>query len=188
MKTLINNTMKIKQIALTLLLAIVPMLTFSQSSFDKYEDMDDVSTVVVSKHLFELMAKIEGSSNEAKEYNEMVKNLNRLTVYSTEDIGIAKKMQSDVKKYLVSSNLKELFRVKDKEVNVKIYIKEGIDSDHVSELFMFVYNIKMNVDIEGRKPKAIILSLTGNIDLNKISELATKMKIPGSEHLKKANK
>ena len=79
-------------------------------------------------------------------------------------------------------------RVKDKEGNVRIYIKEGKDADHVSELFMFVEGMGQHMGGEERKPEAVIVSITGDIDLNKISELTSKMNIQGGEHLKKVNK
>jgi hypothetical protein len=179
--------MKTNKIIIVILLAIAPMFAFGQSMFDKYEDMDDVSTVVVTKQAFKLMGKIGGDTAEAREYVNMVQNLNNLTVYSSENNAIALKMAADVKKYLKSAKLSELVRVKDKDGNVKIYVKEGIDEDHVSELFMFVNNLNIDIDVNGRKPSAVIVSLTGNIDLNRIADLTDKMNIPGGKHLKKAN-
>ena len=185
MKT-INKIMN-KNLAIILLLTIAPIFGFAQSSvFDKYEDMDDVSTVVVTKQAFKLMGKIGGDTPEVQEYKEMVMNLNNLTVYTTESTQTALKMKNDVKSFLNSSKLSELVRIKDKDANVKIFIREGKDEDHVSELFMFINNLK-SVDIDGRNPKAVVVSLTGNIDLNKISELTNKLNIPGGKHLEKAN-
>ena len=172
------------------MLAMLPLFTFAQSSFDEFEDMEDVSTVVVTKKAFELMAKFDVSSEspEAKEYMNMIQNLNSLRVFATENAGIASKMKAKVNSYLKSSKLSELMRVKDKDGNVKIYIKEGRDADHVSELFMFVEGISKHMGGEERKPEAVIVSITGDIDLNKISELTSKMNIQGGEHLKNVKK
>ena len=170
------------------MLAMLPLFTFSQSVFDKFEDMDDVSTVVVSKKAFELMIKMSGNNAEAKEYVDMVGGLTGLRVFATENASIAADMKSKVTTYLKSSKLSELMRVKDKEGNVKIYIREGKDADHVSELFMFVEGISKHMGGEERKPEAIIVTITGDIDLNKISELTTKMNIQGGEHLKNVKK
>ncbi len=183
-----NNKMKLKTIIIAFALAIAPMVTFAQSVFDKYEDMEEVSTVVVSKRAFDLMSRIGTDSDEAKEYVNMVKNLKSLRVFATESASIAADMKSNVSNYLKSSKLSELMRVKDKEGNVKIYVKEGRDADHVSELFMFVQGISKHMGDEDRKPEAVIVSITGDIDLNKISELTSKMNIQGGEHLKKVKK
>ncbi|MCF6351007.1 MAG: DUF4252 domain-containing protein [Flavobacteriaceae bacterium] len=171
-----------KTIVIVLML-IAPIVGFSQSVFEKYEDMYDVSTVVVTKKLFSLMGKVSGDSPEVSAYKEMILGLENLTVYSTEDSKIALRMVSDVKSFLKSSKMSELVRVKDKEANVSIYIREGKNENYVSELFMFVNGLKL-VEIE--TPKAIIIFLKGDIDLNKISELTSKLDIPGGEHLKKA--
>ena len=183
-----NKKMNSKKLIIVLLLAIAPLFTFSQSVFDKYEDMDDVSTVVVSKKAFELMLKMSGENAETKEYVDMVGGLTGLRVFATENASIAADMKVKVTSYLKSSKLSELMRVKDKEGNVKIYIREGKDADHVSELFMFVQGISKHMGGEERKPEAVIVSITGDIDLNKISELTTKMNIQGGEHLKNVKK
>lgn len=187
MKTINKYKMKSNRFAVVILMAILPLVSFSQSLFEKYEDLDEVSTVVVTKHAFRLMAKIGGDSKEAKEYVDMVQTLDNLTVYTTENKGIAAKIKADVKKYLNTAELSELVRVKDEEANVRIYVREGRDDSHVKELFMFVNSIN-NVKLNGRTPSVVVVSLTGDIDLEKIGELTDKMNIPGGKHLKKATK
>ncbi len=186
MKTIKNIKMKVK---LTILLFVFTLITFAQNSmFEKYEDLDDVSTVVVTKHAFKLMGKVASDSPEAKSYKEMVNNLDYLAVYTTDNVKIAGDMIKDIQKYLKSTKLSELMRIKDKDANVKIFVKEGKDEDHVSELFMYITSLKDKVNVNGRKPEVVVVSLTGNIDLNKIGELTDKMNIPGGNELKKASK
>lgn len=170
-----------KNLFLLIALAVFPLTHYAQNSiFDKFEDMDDVTTVVVTKEAFKMLGKFKGSSPEAKEYVEMVQNLESLKVFTTEIPEIANQMNQVVSKYLKSTKLTELMRVKDKDANVKIYVRQGKDEDHVSELLMFVNNLKNSANQE-----AVILSLTGTIDLNKISEI-TEAHIPESgKHLKK---
>jgi len=178
-----------KKIILIIAIAIIPFLGNAQTSvFDKFDGNDDVTTIAVSKKAFQLMAKFGGGSEEAKEYASMIENLDGLKVFTTESKSIAADMQNTVKSYLKSSNLEELFRVDDKEANVRIYVKEGRNDDHVKELLMFVNGIGKHTqgNGEGRKAEAVILSLTGDIDLNKIAELTEKFNIHGAEHLKKA--
>lgn len=88
-------------------------------------------------------------------------------------------MKSTVDKYLKSSAMEELMRVKDKDANVKFYIRQGKDADHVKELLMFVDGINGTAKMPGdRKVETVLLSLTGDIDLNKISTLTKKMNLP----------
>lgn len=170
-----------KKFLILTVMALLPLTGFSQSIFDKYEDLDNVSAVVVNKSMFNLLAKmdVDVDDPEAKEYMSMAKSLSGLKVFITEDAKISADMKVEVAKYLKSSSMEELMRVKDKDANVKFYIRNGKDDDHVSELLMLVTGIK-NVDVElnGRKFETVLLSLTGDIDLNKIGSLTQKMNLP----------
>lgn len=178
-----------KKITVVLAVILLPLFGFSQSMFDKYEDMDNVGTVVVNKAMIDLVNRIGEMSDdpEAKEFMEAAEGLKGIKVFITEDRGVSTEMAATVKKYLKSSSMEELMRVKDKDVNVKFYIKNGKKKDHVSELLMFVSGMKnMDVDMNGRKFETVLVSMTGDIDLNKIGEITNKMNLPGD--LKKADK
>lgn len=178
-----------KKYILILLIAIVPLTGFSQSIFDKFEDMDNVSSVVVNQSMFRLLSKINVDIDdpEAKDFMDIAQSLNGLKVFITEDKGVSADMNGTVNKYLKSSSLEELMRVKDKDANIKFYIKSGKDEDHVSELLMFVTGIKnADIEINDRKIETVLLSLTGDIDLTKIGSLTNKMNLP--EELNKAGK
>ena len=175
-----------KKIALILTIALLPLVGFSQSVFDKFEDLEAVSTVVVNKKAFEMFSRLPADDKDAKEFMELTKNLTGLKVFVTEDKAIGADMKATVDKYLKSSSLEELMRVKDKEANVKFYIKQGRDADHVSELLMFITGLK-NVEAEGRKVETVLLTLTGDIDLNKIGTLTEKMNLPSELNKAKSN-
>lgn len=170
-----------KKVTVVFLIAILPLFGFSQSIFDKYEDMDNVGSVIVNKGMIDLFSKVGALSDdkEAQEFVEVAKGLQGVKVFITEDKGVAEDMSSTVRKYLKSSKLEELMRIKDKDVNVKFYIKNGNKKDHVSELLMFVSGMKnLDVDVNGRKFETVLVSLTGDIDLNKIGSLTDKMDLP----------
>jgi len=172
-----------KKPLIIVLLAMLPFTGFAQSMFDRFEDLESVSSVIVSKNMFDLIGRmdIEVDDQESQEYMDMVKSLKGLKVFITEDKAVSADMKSTVNKYLNSASLEELMRVKDKEANIKFYIKKGKDEDHVSELLMFVTGLKdsgVDVDVNGRKFETVLLSLTGDIDLNKISTLTKKMNLP----------
>ena len=178
-----------KKILLIITIAITPLTGFSQSLFDKYEDLDNVSAVVINKSMFNLLSKIDVDVDdpETQDFMDIAQSLNNLKVFITEDKAVSADMRSSVNKYLKSAKLEELMRIKDKDANVRFYIREGKDSDHVNELLMFVTGIKdVDLDVNGRKLETVLLSLTGNIDLNKIGSLTKKMNLP--EELNKAGK
>lgn len=171
-----------KKLILIIAIAIVSVTSYAQSSiFDKFEDMDDVTTVVVTQEAFKMMAKFNVGGDEGEEYLNMLKGLKSFKVFTTENASIANDMNTVVSKYLKSSKLIELMRVKDKDANVKIYVRQGKDEDHVSELLMYVGGVGKYMENSDSPVKAesVILSLTGDIDLNKISKL-TETHIPNS--------
>lgn len=167
-----------KKIIALLALAILPLLGNAQSVFDKFEDMDDVTAIVVSEKAFQLFVKIQMDDPEAQKLKDMVSSLKGLRVFTTENAAIAADMQKTVDKYLKSEKMDELMRVKDKEANIKFYIREGKDADHVKELLMYIDGLGSKVNIEGRKVESVLLSLVGDIDLNMISELTNEMNLP----------
>jgi len=170
-----------KKLIIVLLVMLVPFIGSAQT-FDSYEGEKDVTSIVVTKNMFKLLAEIDLESDdpEVKEYLELVNNLDNIKIFVTENAAIASKMSADVKKYVAStSSLNELMRVKDEGKNIKFYSKEGKSSSFVSELLMF-----MEGDIDG-KEGTMIMSITGNIDLKKISKLTKDLNVPGSDELKK---
>jgi hypothetical protein len=183
------NIKVMKKIITILVIAVLPSLGFSQSVFDKYEDLDNVSAVVVNQSMFRLLSNIdvEVDDPEAKDFMDIAKSLKNLKVFITEDKNISADMMKTMNQYLKSAKLEELMRVKDKDANIKFYIKSGKDEDHVSELLMFVTGMnKVDVEVNGRKFETVLLSLTGDIDLNKIGSLTNKMNLP--EELNEAGK
>lgn len=178
-----------KKYILIVAMAVLPLSGFSQSIFDKFEDSDAVSSVVVNKNMFNLLVKmdVDVDDPEAQDFMNIAKSLSGLKVFITEDKAVSADMQATVNKYLKSSSLEELMRVKDKETNVKFYVKNGKDEDHVSELLMFVTGIdNTDMEINDRKIETVLLTLTGDIDLTKIGSLTKKMNLP--EELNKAEK
>jgi len=175
--------MKRTFIALALILA--PIVGYSQGIFDKYEDENDVTSVVVTKNMFKLLAEIDIESNdpEVKEYREMVNNLDNIKIFITENANLKNDMRSTVDKYISSSKgLNELMRVKEEGKLIKFYSREGKNSNIVSELLMF-----LDGKVDG-KEQSIIMSITGNIDLKQISKLTKDLNVPGSEELKNIDK
>ena len=173
--------MKINRIILAAVLIMSVWVTRAQTQFDKFEDIEGVTSVIVNQKAFSLMSKIGSESDE--EYLSLIQNIESLKVFATESVEVASQMEAEVKKYLSSGKLEELMRVKDGGSNVVIYVKEGKSEDFVRELFMFVKDAGENSDKE-----SVIISLTGNIDLKQISKLTEKMDLPGGEHLDKAKK
>ena len=166
------------------LFILLPFFSQAQNAFDKYEDDETVNSVVVNEKMFDLMSKVkmEASDKEAQKYLTLIKKLNNLKVFMTASAKTTADMRLNVDKYLKSSKLDELMRVNDGGKSVKIYVRSGSSDSQVKELLMF---------IESANPKGnetVLMSLTGDFDMNELSTLTNKMNIPGGEELKKASK
>lgn len=160
-----------KKIIFILAFIITSSVSFGQSMFDKLEDLDEVSAVVVTKDMFVLLEKFPDAKSDDMEIFNMAKGLNELKIFSTEDGSVASKMESMVNKAIKSSNLTQLMRVKDKNSRVKIYIKATKNKEIVSEVLMFVKNMNKGGD---DKSSSTVISLSGEIDVNKLSKIANK--------------
>lgn len=173
-----------KKLFLTLVIALSSTVLFSQSAFDKYDGQENVTSVIVNKKMFELMSKVkvDGSDKEAQAYMSLLKKLDNLKVFTTNSNKTASDMKSTVGSYLKSNPLDELMRVNDSGKKVNIYVKSGATSSQVKELLMFIEG----VNVKGNE--TVLLSLTGNFDLDEISALTEKMRLPGGDSLKKASK
>jgi hypothetical protein len=178
-----------KKLILVLALAVLPFTGFSQSIFDKYENSSEVSFVTMQPKMFQLLAKmsVNAQDPEAQEFFELVKSIESFKVLTTDKANISEDISSWVASHLKSSSMEELMRVRDGDTNVKFYVQEGKDADHVKELLMFVTGIdQADVEVNGRKLETVLLSLTGDIDLTQISKLTNKMDLPGGDQLGKA--
>jgi len=177
-----------KKVILILGMALLPILTNAQSYFDSLEDQDGITSVIVDANMFNLMSKIDVSTDdpEANEYINLIKNITSLKVFVSKNSANTSKMQNMMSSYLKKTSLQELMRVKDGDTNVKFYMKEGSNANKVSELLMFVKGTDLKV--EGKEIETVLLSLTGDFDLKQVSKLTKEMNIPGGEHLKKAKR
>ncbi|NVJ88243.1 MAG: DUF4252 domain-containing protein [Flavobacteriaceae bacterium] len=166
-----------KKILLIMAFMITPILTNAQSIFDSLEDLEGVDMVVVTKDAFQLLKKFQPKNTKSKDNDvmqafEMINDLNEFKMFSTENADIASKMEKMVNNAIKTSKLTELMRVKEDESRIKIYVKATSNKDYVSEVLMFVKGIDKKT--KGMS-EAVVMSLTGNIDINKVSEFTDKM-------------
>lgn len=192
MKNLKITLMKKVTTVLVMAIMLLPISGMAQDIFEKYNGNSDVTYVSIQPKMFQMIAKmgINVDDAEAKAYMDMVKSITSFKTIVTDN----KTISADISKWVKSrsSSLEELMQVKDGGAEVKFYVKEGKDSDHVKELLIFVNGIDKamqanGVDTNGqpRKIETVVVSLTGDINLNEISKLTEKMNIPAGKHLDK---
>jgi hypothetical protein len=171
------------KIILTFVFALIPILFFGQSAFDKFDGREEVTSVIVNKKMFQMMGnvKMDSKDKEAQQYLNLVKKLDNLKVFTTESNKTTVEMKAAVEKYIKTAVLEELMRVNDGGKSIKILIRSGVKDTQIKELLMFIEG-------SGKGSDTVLMSLTGDFDLDEISVLTDKMKIPGGDVLKKATK
>lgn len=170
-----------KKVVVIVVMALAPMLGFSQSLFDKYENSENVGSLVINKGLLGIVASMsaDDTDKETQEFLELAKSIDNIKVFVSEDTKASADMAATMKKYVKKASLEELMRVKDGDTNVKFYIKTGRNADHVSELLMFVTGIEEKKDGDGSPHfETVLVTMTGDIDLDKIGSLTNKMNLP----------
>jgi len=161
-----------KKTILLLLFVTTPIVLTAQSLFDSLEDLKGVDMVVVTKDAFDLISKFKNikiEDNEGMKVFEMIQDLKEFKIFSTNDAKVATIMGELVNASIKNQNLTELMRIKDDTSRVKIYVKTTKNKDFVSEVLMFVKGLGKKTN---KVSEAVIVSLIGSIDINKISELA----------------
>lgn len=173
-----------KKLTVILGIAILMMPFLSQAQvFDKYSDMKNVTSMLVTSEMFKLLTEIDYDSSdpETQAYADLIESLNNIQVYSTSDANIGSQMSMDVQNYLKTNSMKKLMSFKEDGKSVEFYSKPGKSDSYVSELLMFMNGM------EDGEAEAVIMRITGNVDLKQISKLAKDLKVPGAKELENIN-
>lgn len=149
-----------KKLIITAVLALLPSLFFAQSAFDKFNNLDDVTAVVINKKSFNLLDKMQLKMNEkTQKYVSQVKNIDNFKMFSTSNVKIAEDMKRTFETYRKKEDLEQLMSIREGGNDIKIYVRSKDDSSKVAQFLMF---------IEGGDKKGdetVLLSLTGDFDL-----------------------
>ena len=185
-----------KKLLITLCAILISNITLAQSVFDKFEDNDEVTTVVLNQRMFKMLASFDIDLDDPEDQKTLdaIKKVKSIKIFSTGNSQIASEMKTSVNKHIKSSKLDELMRIKDGDINVKFYVLEGKDEFHVKELLMYMTGLKEitkgEIEVNGKKRdvEAVIITLTGDIDLREVAKMTESIDMPGGEQLKKATK
>lgn len=177
-----------RKIVILVFLMALPLVTFGQNIFEKYADNEDVAYVSIKPRMFKMLASIDIDVDdpEAKEFLKMVNSITSFKTIATSNVKIASDLQRWVGKR--SNELEELMEVREGNMRMVFYVKSGRSDTQVKELLMFITGMDEKVKVRETEISTVVVSLTGDIDLNQISKLTSKMNIPGGEHLKNAKK
>jgi hypothetical protein len=167
-----------KIIALFAATFLMSMQAFSQNDaiekiFNQYVNDDNFTVVSISPKMFKMMSKVNWN-NVSADVKQTASQITSLRLLESE-----KNTQQIYKDAIQKLNLaayEELMTVRDGGENVKFLVKEN--NNIISELLMLV----------GGENDFVLMSITGNIDLDKLAKLAGTLNIQGMDKLKDVKK
>ncbi|WP_350285483.1 DUF4252 domain-containing protein [uncultured Croceitalea sp.] len=177
-----------KKVTVVLTLLLVPLFGMSQSIFDKFQNADNIAAISINKGMLSWVADMadEDQDQDTKDFISLAKSIDGIKIFVSEDTKASADMAATMKKHVKQSGLEQLMRVKDGDTNVKFYIKSGRNANKVKELVMFVTGIDNEETSMHPKFETVLLTMTGDIDLDKVGSLTNKMNLP--KELKKAER
>jgi hypothetical protein len=142
--------------------------------FSKYQNDESFSQVTVSSKMFSLFTQMDAESPEDKEVLDAISKLKGLRILAKQDARNARELYKEAFTLIPIKEYEELMSVRDKDKDMKFYIKE-MSNGKISELLM----------VMGGNTEFMVLSLFGEIDLKQVSRIGKKMDVKGLENLEK---
>jgi hypothetical protein len=144
--------------------------------FDKYMEDERFTVVYVSPKLFEMVAKIDTDDEDWQKVRPMVADLRGLRVLTSDSISDGLALYKEAMSKIPTKEYTDLLTVRDGKEHVRIWVKEK--GNVIDELLLLV----------GAPDEFVLLSLSGKIDLDKVSNLSKTLDVEGAQHLEKIKK
>lgn len=151
--------MKTKNILLLLFLCCTSLCFAQNKLFDKYSEMDNVTSIYISKAMFQMMPSFETNGLNLMNLKGKIEGLQ---VLSTDNNNIKEKMRTDFKG-LIGKDHEELMRMKDGKTRATFYVKQK--GDQISELIM----------LADTDSSFNVIQLAGKFTLQDIQEITKDM-------------
>lgn len=153
--------MKYKNIFLILFLCCTSLCFAQDKLFDKYADMDNVTSVFISKKMFDMMPNIESGGLNLMNLKGKINNLQLLT---TEKRDVQDQMRKEFSG-LIGKSHEELMRVKDNNTKATFYIEQN--GELINEMIM----------LADTDSNYVVIRLTGKFTLQDIQDVAKSISI-----------
>ncbi|HVI43326.1 MAG TPA: DUF4252 domain-containing protein [Chitinophaga sp.] len=171
-----------KRSLLLLIAVVMSMHLYAQSGgvadrfFQKYENDRNFTVVSITPKMFSMFSKLDLNDPDARNLMRVVQKLKGLRILSKEGTKDGPRLYKEAAAFL-TSDFQELMTVRDKDSDLKFMVKENARGN-ISELIMLV----------GSNSEFMAMSLTGDIDLAELSQIASSVNIQGMDKLKNLKK
>ncbi|MBC8320102.1 MAG: DUF4252 domain-containing protein [Bacteroidetes bacterium] len=161
---------------------VLPVSLFAQSDFnklyEKYAGQDGFTCINISPDMFKFLSSIDmnDSSSDAKQAQNVMQQLEglKMLVYEKSKGKSDFDFFKEINKSLSLKNYTELMSVKESDSDIRFLVKKA-GKNSISELLMIVKD----------ENEVLIMSMTGNIDMNTISDISNSLDMKGLENLEK---
>ena len=137
--------------------------------FSKYAEDPEFTSISISSKMFSLFSEIEPDDPDSKEALEAMSDLSGIRILSKNDSTNAIDYNGAIRK--IGKEYELLLSVDEKDEKVRFFVRE--DGGDIAELFMVV----------GSRGNLFLMSILGDIDLNKISKISKSMNVGGMNYL-----
>jgi len=141
--------------------------------FSKYQNDESFSQVTVSSKMFSLFTNMDVEKPEDKEVLDAISKIKGLRILGKEKTRDSRALYKEAMSMIPQKEYEELLTVRDKDKDMKFFIKEA--GGKISELVM----------VMGGNEEFMVLSLFGEIDLKQMSKIGRKMDVDGLKNLEK---
>lgn len=175
---------KIILITTITLFALMPALLMAQTAidklYDKYAGKEGFTSINISPGMFQMLGNLDtdDSTEEVKDAQNVMEQLKslKMLVYEPKE-GEKFDFMTEVKKTVKLDDYEELMSIREENTDIRFLVKKT-KNNHISELLMLIDD-----DNEG-----MIMSMTGDIDMNTVSKIGKSMNMKGMENLDKLDK
>jgi len=164
-----------KRLGIVSVMLLVGMLAFGQQSavdkvFDKYSGKDGYTTVYISSFMFNMLNSLEVDDPDYNEFKKATAGIKSIKIL-TQDGDNSESFGKELLEMLPRSEYQEMMKVKDQEEEVLFLAKES--GGKITEFLLIVSGGSDDV----------LIAITGDIDLESLSSIASGLDIPGMENL-----
>ncbi|MEJ2595232.1 MAG: DUF4252 domain-containing protein [bacterium] len=173
MKNIIRTLMTV---AFALALISLSGQTAIDDLYKKYAGKSGFTSINISPEMFSMLSTMDmnDSSEKAKEAQNMIEQLSglKMLVYEAEEGQTDEAFMKEIRTLSNSSGYTELMSVDEENEVVKFLAKKD-DDGKISELLMIVLE----------ESEAVVMSMTGHLDMKSISQISKSLEIEGLENL-----
>ena len=160
-----------------------------QSVFEKYQNIGRLFQSVSIPKMFQLLGAMSLSSSDSEDRAliDMIKGITSFRALITDKELISKEINLWVKQEAIDKNLNLIVSLQELNTDLIVYVKEDDSEEKLKSLLMFskgVFNSFPEAQTNGKKIEAVVLLIEGDIEIDKIAKLISKMDLPGGKQLK----